>query len=388
MTSIALICAHLPGRNTGMATVDLAGWQLLHREFPDATINAYALERGGRPVYSAEELPIPYRPLPEHAAEAFAADVIIFWGDFQHAPGHWRYDVFPRLVRDGLARTEDEARDLVYRMHMLEGATEATRRRSIIFGGTIITNTIAENSDTRYAAALHRLVTEARGIYFRDPISAAHVARLRPGAATLGTDCALLLEDGGERGGPSLSSGRIGVHFGRSRLVIGLLAFARLIARQAGLKPDWLPWFRARPRTALQAKALGFTAARSNASPDDTLAELRRCDAIVTDTYHLAVNAWRLGIPAVCIGFGAERSDSTLNSKKKEIFYAMHGANDFYVFRENLRTPAAMAGEASRVAALLKARAHEPVVDAVREQAAVARTLLVDSVRGALAEAR
>jgi hypothetical protein len=204
----------------------------------------------------------------------------------------------------------------------------------------------------------------------------------------LGTDCALLLEDDSERVDPGSSTGRLGIHFGRSRLVVGMLAFGRLIGRQAGLKPAWLPWFRARARTALQARALGFAAARSNASPANTLAELRRCDAIVTDTYHLAVNAWRLGIPAVCIGVGAERSDSTLNSKKKEIFYAMHGANDFYVFREDLRTPVAIASEASRVAALLKARAHEAVVDAVRGQAAVARKLLVDCVRGALAEAR
>lgn len=385
MKSIAMICAHLPGRNTGMATVDLAGWHLLRRAFPDVAVTAYTIESGAVRAYAPDELAIPYRPLQDHAAEAFAADVILYWGDFLHAPGHWKYDLVPRIVRDRIAPDAAAARDLPYRLHLLEDAAPDVRRRAMIFGGTVITNAVAEQMDARYRSAFEALMREARGIFFRDPISAAHAARFRPGQPTLGTDCALLLEDAdiptlsGQP--PARPSGSVGVYFGRSRLTIAMLAFARLAASRSGLHARWLPWLGSRWKSAFQAKALGFDPPGEAAAPAEVLADLRKCDAVITDTYHLCVNAWRMGIPAICVGRGAERSDSTINSKKKEIFYAMHGASDFYVFQENLRTPAGIRREAERAAALLKSGSAQAVTGAIRAHADWARTQLLQSLR-------
>jgi hypothetical protein len=384
MNSISMICAHQPGRNTGMATVDLAGWNLLRREFPHATVTAYTITSGTGRAYTQGELAIPYRPLHEEAEQAFAADAIIYWGDFLHAPGYWKYDLLPRMVRDGTAPDTAAALELAYRLHFLEQMPEA-RKRALIFGGTVITNAIAEQTDARYRNAFENLMRDARGIFFRDPISAAHAARFRAGRQTLGADCALLLDDADV---PALAgaatarvAGTAGVYFGRSRLTLAMLAFARAVAGRAGLRPAWMPWLGSRWRGALQARALGFAPPEKAAAPADVLAALRGCDIVITDTYHLCVNAWRMGIPAICIGRGAEHSDSTINSKKKEIFYAMHGAGDFYVFQEALRTPVGIRREADRAAALLKSGAGEAVTEAVRWHARWARAQLLECLR-------
>jgi hypothetical protein len=88
-----------------------------------------------------------------------------------------------------------------------------------------------------------------------------------------------------------------------------------------------------------------------------------------------------MGIPAICIGRGAEHSDSTISSKKKEIFYAMHGASDFYVFQEDLRTPFGIRREAARLAELLRSDAPQVVATAVHDHASVAKGQLLECLR-------
>src|SRR5690606_36211726 len=88
------------------------------------------------------------------------------------------------------------------------------------------------------------------------------------------------------------------------------------------------------------------------ASLEAKLRQIRRCAFVITDTYHCAINAWREGVPAICIGYGTEEPKDPLSEKKKELLYSTFNARQFYVFAENLTAGTAF-GEARRIVSLL-----------------------------------
>lgn len=70
----------------------------------------------------------------------------------------------------------------------------------------------------------------------------------------------------------------------------------------------------------------------------------------------MCVNAWQLGIPAICIGEGSGKPQHSLSDKKKEVLYEMYGARQFYIFLEEIRSIQGLIGEAKRAAAIIKRR--------------------------------
>ncbi|ORU90800.1 MAG: hypothetical protein A6F71_07565 [Cycloclasticus sp. symbiont of Poecilosclerida sp. M] len=58
---------------------------------------------------------------------------------------------------------------------------------------------------------------------------------------------------------------------------------------------------------------------------------------IITDTYHLCLNAWNAGTPAICITDGNEMAHASLSDKKKEVFYFAHDAQDFLINTDSLK---------------------------------------------------
>lgn len=360
MTSISLICAASISRNTGMATVDLAGLQFFTTLYPNAKISLYHLENFSSAPYSEDEYPVRYLHLQKNFDSVCRSDLIVYWGDFAHAPKHWETDVKARLVQDGSASNKLEAEDLIYKHFMLENAPDEILKKTILFGGTIIPNASSANKNNRYNKALRRLLTNARTVLFRDAISSAHATPYRC-SITLGTDCAFLLRDEFENLEtpsqllPQNGTSRVGIFFGRSNWIIPMLLFARSVSSTLGMKPHWIPWLPAvKKRRRWPAQLTGFSPAVNSPSPNTTLAELKKCSLVVTDTYHLCVNAWRLGIPAICVGKGADRMQSTLDDKKKEILYAMYGALDFYVFSEALQWPLSFHREVNRISSIVK----------------------------------
>ena len=112
---------------------------------------------------------------------------------------------------------------------------------------------------------------------------------------------------------------------------------------------------------------------------------LRRCRFVVTDTYHLSLLAWRLGIPTVCIGRASEHPNQTIDDKKKENFYYTYGAKMFYVFAEHLSDDAARRKIADNMAALIPNSAvTKAVIAAINVHAEHAEQQLVDECRAIL----
>jgi hypothetical protein len=410
---VTAVSATPPWPNPGMASVDLALHALFLRHRLPAELRFVQLytpaERnpditGPRRerLERRHELPFRYGPFHGHLEEACAGAALLYWGDFFHSRDYLR-QCAGTLLQIGAATGEDEALREVYRHFFLAEAPAEALSRTVAFGGTMIFNRIRDYQDPAYAGALARLVRGARGIWMRDIYSALRVAGLRgeEGIAPLGVDASLLLRDedlellprsaGWGGGEPAATAG---VFFGRTAAGTRRLGrFARDLCRELGVAGEWLPWFDPSMRpNHLEETQAGFPALRvaeGHQDPPllgDVLSRLGRYAFVVTDTYHVCLNAWRAGVPAVCIGdalpnpagydvstgwFGAWRD-------KRHVFYSMHDAMEFYLFREELAGRTAYANRLFYTAHLLREQsvARAVVADLHAGRAAAERQLV------------
>jgi polysaccharide pyruvyl transferase WcaK-like protein len=164
-----------------------------------------------------------------------------------------------------------------------------------------------------------------------------------------------------------------------------MLRFAKMMAKEVGGELAWLPWFGARRRHRWLLRAMRVHGGSGWSSLPEILDKLASCDLIITDTYHLCVNAWRLGTPAVCIGAGAEECPSTVSDKKKEILYLGLGAQTLYIFRESLASRAKIRAAAQAAAAMLACRDYVAAIHSrIRHDVDSAETQLAAAIRGAI----
>lgn len=369
---IAVVCADLPDRNTGMVTVDLAAHTIVARMFPQAQVTLYSLGRGGKSPYAAGETAHGYLDIVAHADEFLDADVLLYWGDFIHSCAYWELDMktwntqmmtLAPAAREALVRTQEEHRS---RLIFLSSQSARQLRKVIVFGSTIITNEAGDLKFPAYHTDFERFFSGISAVHFRDALSAAKISPLRGDEATLACDCALLLDDAdlnqlsGFRPAPRRKG--LGVFFGRSPNKLQMLLFSRLLGSALGQPCHWLPWFASNTKMRLAARLLGYRVPQEDVSPGAILSALSGCEFVVTDTYHVCVNAWRLGIPAACIGAGAHIAHSSVGDKKKEILYEMYGARRLYVFLESLRGWRGKRREAQRVAEVLRDAAYGAAV--------------------------
>ena len=385
--SIAVVCARPPERNTGMATVDLAAHTVLRRLLPDYDVELYALGERNLVTYQPGDLPYEHVSLQSDPQRFLAADRILYWGDFCHSHAYWKYDVGLWSDAAGGERAgpvtvlSDDARKFMF----LSGHSTEDLGKVVIFGSTLITNTAESFVDAPYAAAFNRLFAGAGAVLLRDALSAAKVSPLRGGEATLGCDPAFLLQDAdlhllddyretAERSG-------LGVFVGRSPRRMAMHGFARALGGRLKQECRWVPWFPTRRLVRYATRPLGLSIPAGHQTPGAILSQLGSCRVLLTDTYHACVNAWRLGIPAVCIGQGAATRENSLGDKKKEILYEMLGAQSLYVFTENLGSSRGRDRQAERIARLLNDRAYvDEIVANVRNYAGAAQARLAASL--------
>jgi len=415
---VTAVGASPPWPNPGMASVDLALHALFLRHRLPAELRFTRLytpaERnpditGARRerLERRQELPFQYGPLRGHLGEALAGGALIYWGDFFHSRDYLR-QCAGTLIEIGAAAGEAEALAEVYRHFFLTEAPDEALSRALAFGGTLIFNRARDYQDLAYAGALERFLRGARGVWMRDVYSALRTAGPRGGesALCLGVDASLLLRDEdlellprSDRAEAPLAA-TAGVFFGRTAGEARRLGrFARDLCRELGVAGEWLPWFDPSmwPNRLEETRA-GFPALRAMEGEEpprvgDVLTRLGRYAFVITDTYHVCLNAWRAGVPAVCVGdalpnpagydvstgwFGAWRD-------KRHVFYAMHDAMEFYLFREELADRTAYANRLLYTVQLLRETAVvQAIVAAVRERRDAAERDLVTTLRGLL----
>ncbi|MFI6853265.1 hypothetical protein [Streptomyces sp. NPDC050416] len=347
MARVAVITAPNIGyRNTGMLTVDLAFESLRRRMAPETDATWYTLHTPEtvplRDCARGTELPFRFLPLAEHLDSLRDHDAVVFWGDFLHTRHYLEQDATNRLLDFGFAEDRVAARNLLNRTLLFADQPDELLARTLSYGGTILHNSQSDYEDKEYGPLFSRLVTRSRRVWVRDPLSGAKIAHLRGDRTTdhFGSDAALLSRPGDldhlattewSRAVPD--GGAIGVFLGaRTPIPEWLPAFCQDLSERLGAPLEWLPWFdRDVPAP------VGHIAQRPGRHTiGDLVRVLPRYRLVITDTYHLAVNAWGAGTPAVCVGAPEPTPKThddylTLSDVKKHVFHMAYDATDFYL---------------------------------------------------------
>lgn len=378
MARIAVIAAGNVGfHNPGMLTVDLAFDAMRKRLGHGVNVSWYSILHPAvlptRGYVDERELPFQLKSISNNLHEVYEHDSVVFWGDFLHARHYIEQDATMGLVKFGVAADRDGARQLLYRSLFLRDAPDEVLSRTVLYGGTVLHNSQADYVDKDYNSAFTRLITKSRAVWMREPLSAAKIAHLRPNdvRSHFGTDAALLLRPGDLDILPTtgwaatISKGDVaGVFVGQRTEIPGWMrSFCEELADRLDVRLEWLPWLPAEP-----SPALGIEARTGRTTVGDLLAAVAGYKFVITDTYHLSLNAWRSGTPAVCIGSPQPAETPTgvltLNDLKKHIFHLSYDAGDFYIPTERGKGDQWKV-RLERVAQLLD-RGYESVVDRIR----------------------
>lgn len=392
--SISVICAPPNGRNTGMASVDMAFADVMGDD-PNIDVTYWrlwdssqwkapvGLPKGDVPRSFADpDTGLTYRLLRGHLDEALAADAVVFWGDFLHMAVYVEQtaDVLHRrmgVVPDAVAGWSEAAE--AYLLH----GREDVLRRTLSYGTTLAMNTPHDYLG-QYGECLRRFHAGIQSIWHRDPYSAQTARLARAGQETCqGMDAAFLLDAGKGRPRDSIAS----VFFGRSNLRPEVVAhFSRQLTKRLGVRPRMLPWgeapafwpmterrrfrlawpeFEPQPgRDGLATKwetyrTLGQRpeVAPKVPGPSELFRRISESSVVITDTYHLAVNAWRLGTPAVLVVDGPSRTwdvnagtPQSRRDKRHDLFSQLDALG---LLVDGTLLGRGSAGEAARVAAYL-----------------------------------
>jgi len=422
MLKIAIVSASNPdNQNTGMLTVEFAAASL-QSELPGVALNWFTfppfVEGAENEFAELTKSTVRFHFLPESLDQLYEHDVIIFWGDFLNSRAF--------LIRSGpiqvrrLGYSPEQTWDVMARCMLLRDAPDAVLERTILFGGTILPNRQSDLDDEAYGSAFTRLVSGCRHVWMREPVSAARVEMLRNSEQScLGVDPALLLPASTEFPVSSWSEGsdrRIGLFVGsRSHVTKHLIPFAEQLAQRFTAEIDWLPWLehvppepwpvsrRIKGAVKLMVPMLGKRGPELQAqlhqhshevahslrertlragtwTLGDLLRQLGRYEFIITDTYHICVNAWRLGIPAVCIGVeqpNIHAEQGTLTDLKKYILYLTYQAADLYFTPAQLRAPEAL----ERAVSVLESSQPQAIAGRIQSHARDVKARLLTAIR-------
>ena len=331
---IAVICAYAQAYNTGMLSVDLSALSVMRRTFGKGVKVDFFTVEDDHDAGRVGSIHLKYSKL-SNVSQLSGYDRILLWGDFLANGFYHRRDLMSRFKSregDGFKPSLRKAVNLL----LMRDLPDSMLKRTICFGGSLFGNALEDELDNTYIESIRRLYSGSRLVLTRDPMSAFYAQRYSGWCLNdpLGVDAAWLLQPfddiaWNESREKSQNSLRIGLSFGRGLTKnddsLGVLnRFSEtLLKNLPGCVEDigWLKANRSNPLAGL-LKKLG------------TVGEM---DLIITDTYHCAINAWREGTPALCIGRGADMTYGTLSEKKKELVYTSVNARDYYLFYENIR---------------------------------------------------
>ena len=367
-----------------MLTVDLAFQECLASEYPDAEIRYYSIE-GRQPSIARDAgLSFDYESIIDNFDHVQDSSAIVFWGDFLHSRSYIENDLNERGI-DAVS---------AYRYLFLNDCAPRIFEKVLVFGESLITEDAFSSTDKAYVEASHNFFSQVNHVYMRDVFSAMKVVTIKGkyDQNFLGADCAMLLDFNellecaahDEEPEREMTKKSVGVFYSRTLMNMEhFFQFANEAAEWSGRRIEWAEWFPILPTQPAAIKKK-FPKIHFDGSPTtvfDVYRKIRSFEFVITDTYHLALTSWRLGVPAVCIGRGAKLSQTTIDDKKKETLFCMYNAEPFYLFAEYFADPEwrKMAGEHVNILMTTPAL-KDTIMGEMDAHAASART----RVRGAL----
>lgn len=343
--------------NTGMYSVDLAGFRLF--ESFDQTVDYFMAGAGGAyGVFKYGQLPVHHLSHPEMLRDY---DTVVYWGDFTTNPQYGMDDFFLLRERHDGADTRSKAFGVWLDLLML---------RRIEKGGMRIFS-FGQNFQSLPVAAKRMDLTVIAPLYARfdaflprDPVSCDKLAATFPGIAgdriMAGTDCAFLL-DGAVRNARPDGARDIGAFLFRSNIqnprVLG-----EALQADGHRVTDIRRWLGA-PTNALHTHFR------------DKCDQIRSFGCVITDTYHLAVNAIREGVTPIVLGRTDREQLSTVSDYKKRVLLHDLGAEDLHVeVPGDMLDDATIESITSKVAAILDRSEPHPIHAEARRRADSMRT--------------
>ena len=346
MKKVSVVFASPPHFNPGMHSVDIAFWRFLNRNnlYSAAEFKFYCLLKIPKEVHGLVEFPFTYELSNENMEAISDSDMIIFWGDFLHSKSYLEAELFSRVKKEVYPDKDTGALlDLIYGNLLLENI-DYSGAEIVIIGGNLLDFRADYYNDHRYISNLRNLYKASVLTLMRDPISARTVNNVLndykenfcgiDGAfLAIGKKTANLYKNNISR---ITNTNKVGIFFGRSWYYDEVLSFSCEICERMGIRSVWIPWFHFKPWPLEEKYSCKIDLTSPDTNFSKTLDLLAECSLVITDTYHLCINSWAVGIPAICIGRGVGDMKNSVDDKKKEILYGMFDARDFYVYAEDI----------------------------------------------------
>lgn len=325
-------------RNTGMFSVDYAAYEFFKTNFPDCDIKFYVFHLSRQSSYPYEEL-MPYsiyNKVDEYNIyDIQTSDLIIYWSDFFHTR-HFLEQYMEDYVFSN-SKNAAVDKDLFIKMFFLHGARQSSYAKTIAFGNSMMFLDEEETfRNDEYSNAMLNLYSEMRVSMPRDYISYSKVRGITDARCEQGCDPAFLLS---KTDGINFNEPKLGLFIGRRTKIRLRDVFETIkFARQNKLKIEWINWmintesfFMRALKHPSQAKnllihcILSFIFGNKKDYYENDFTTLGKYSIIVTDTYHLAINALKEDVSVFCIGdtTNHRHEQLDLHDKKKEVLFRM-----------------------------------------------------------------
>jgi hypothetical protein len=336
---IAILTATPPGINPGMLAGEAAALAFLDRArlLENATFfRIMSLEER----IQACDIGIKHHKLP--TPNLLDEYMPLFWGDFLHMR---RYI---KAISGNSSELEARHRAVL----LLEGSKNTTLESAISYGTSFLFNSTSDYAAADYGPALARFLESVSHIQMRDAVSSAMVANYRRRAnESCGIDPVQLLSIpaveefilSGIESTPIVD--RALVFFARAQhCEEHLNAFVAGLTEALGTSCHWLPWGDQLSFPFMQRETWPWQTLKLPPHPlnQGVLAPLlnviRSSRFVVTDTYHVAVSSWAMGVPAVVVAgtyHNSERASKEVDTRvrldKRTVLLAQDGLLDFCI---------------------------------------------------------
>ena len=386
------------GSNLGMNTVDYAMHNIVQQSGLSDKVELYRPwpsyvpdKNGNFPEYFPRDIfPMKFNYSYAQVGGENKKDALIYWGDFQHGKDYHLQSskrLESILSMQGIKETAENCLDLTRKYFLLQDNFE---EKSLpfkigIYGGTLFQNNIKDYLHKSYIENLKWLYNSAAFVKVRDVYSANMVNYLRDNYENnyLGVDAALLNKKEELLALPKLSpqefesyQGAIGIYFGRSTKSFPTQSTVRFI-NELSMKMNTnivnIPWgyFSSGLFSFSMGRFSEFlirnyrTFKNVEFTPGDILEGMSQLQLIITDTYHVVINAIVLGIPAICI---YEPSPLDLRNAnmgyaqswrdKRALFYLANNLSDYLVASTSITDKKYRALKVDHILSILQEQNH------------------------------
>lgn len=383
MKKVVVSCAPAgtgSGSNLGMNTVDLAienivkenniqNFVEINRPWPSYIPD----QKGNFPFYKDRDFSfntIHYNNL-QLLDKTALPKAVFYWGDFQHGLDY-QIKTASRLKQVAIKLNLDidfSKEGLIRKVKNYFLLQEYFKNENLpfevcMYGVTLFQNGLNQYLDGDYMDNLKWLYRNASFAKTRESYSANTISFLKGdyNNSFLGVDCALLNTKEELTSLPQLSpqefkhfNENIGVFFGRSTRKLPRLKLLKFINRltkkmkkeaikipwnyfSGGLLADSLGIFSKGVQNYHDLKGVDFTAG-------DVLYGMSKLSLVITDTYHVAINAIALNIPVICIyeASPGRKGDANMGYRhawrdKRALLFQTNNLSDFLICSEDLKS--------------------------------------------------